>query len=803
MQSNCVTQPASYLKGTAIRVKSLSKRAFSIASLILLATAAFGQPYLILHDLPHAHANPTFLRTNYNYINTLPIDGLFVYVDAGGTNITGSAMQPSPISFTTIENVLAPFKGLTWSTMKRNFGLLYWGPGWPDLYDDSKWAIVSQNMANYARALREAGLVGVAFDNENYSRYGNYGDPTCGSPRTRQECQAKMVQRGAQVMQAMIAQFPTIEVLFFMDTHLSDKTFYQRPEFRFVNDIAFANLLVGPFTAGAVQATVNTSAQVVLGGENPGFEAKTPQAFNEVYQYQKFGVVNNALHPTDSESRAAGQNGWIPSSLRPLWPNLVSAGVAVYNMNNIDTRNNMPTTLQSTITHALNRVDKYVWLYMETWSPDANPPHPTMLIPPGSGANAAPQAWVDAVRAGRAAAQGGPLAISSATVSSVTSNSAVITWATNKVANSAVEHGTTTAYGQTTSVASQVTSHAVTLSGLQPGTSYNVRAKSMDAAGWTALSGNLVLKTSGTAPSQPTSPPATPSGTFLSDRTPTLSNNGWGPVEKDRSNGEAAAGDGRTLSIRGVQFSKGIGVHAPSDLRYNLGGVCNTFTATVGIDDEVAPNGSVVFQVFADGTKIFDSGVVTAAMAGRAVNVSVVGKSELRLVVTDAGNGIDYDHADWANAQVDCSSGGVLSFLSDRTPTMSTNGYGPMEKDRSNGENGAGDGRVMSIRGVQFSKGLGVHAASEIRYALSGRCTTFAATVGIDDEVGPNGSVAFQVWTDGTMLYDSGRLTATSAAKDVNVGISGRNELRLVVTNGGDNIDYDHANWANARVVCQ
>jgi acid phosphatase type 7 len=32
--------------------------------------------------------------------------------------------------------------------------------------------------------------------------------------------------------------------------------------------------------------------------------------------------------------------------------------------------------------------------------------------------------------------------------------------------------------------------------------------------------------------------------------------------------------------------------------------------------------------------------------------------------------------------------------------------------------------------------------------------------------------------------------------------VSGRNELRLVVTNGGDNMDYDHADWAAARVTC-
>ncbi|HEV7363838.1 MAG TPA: NPCBM/NEW2 domain-containing protein, partial [Solirubrobacteraceae bacterium] len=34
------------------------------------------------------------------------------------------------------------------------------------------------------------------------------------------------------------------------------------------------------------------------------------------------------------------------------------------------------------------------------------------------------------------------------------------------------------------------------------------------------------------------------------------------------------------------------------------------------------------------------------------------------------------------------------------------------------------------------------------------------------------------------------------------VSVAGASGLRLVVTNGGDNTDYDHADWANARIEC-
>ena len=79
-------------------------------------------------------------------------------------------------------------------------------------------------------------------------------------------------------------------------------------------------------------------------------------------------------------------------------------------------------------------------------------------------------------------------------------------------------------------------------------------------------------------------------------------------------------------------------------------------------------------------------------------------------------------------------------YLSDRTPSSATNGYGPYEKDRSNGESAAGDGRTIKLAGVSYSKGLGVHAGSDLRFPLTEGCSTFAAKIGVDDEVGSGGS---------------------------------------------------------------
>jgi len=142
------------------------------------------------------------------------------------------------------------------------------------------------------------------------------------------------------------------------------------------------------------------------------------------------------------------------------------------------------------------------------------------------------------------------------------------------------------------------------------------------------------------------------------------------------------------------------------------------------------------------------------------------------------------------------------TFVSDMTWQASTNGWGPAERDRSNGEQAAGDGRTLQIGSTTYTKGVGAHAASTIDVNLGGRCSTFTADVGVDAEVGTNGSVTFSVLGDGTTLTTTAVLRGGQAAQHLSVNVTGRNVLRLQVGNGGDNIDFDHADWANAQLAC-
>lgn len=82
-----------------------------------------------------------------------------------------------------------------------------------------------------------------------------------------------------------------------------------------------------------------------------------------------------------------------------------------------------------------------------------------------------------------------PPVISGVAVSDAGESSATISWATDELATSQVEYGTTDAYGSTTPLGEELlTSHRVTLAGLEPDTTYHFIVKSQDAAGNEATS---------------------------------------------------------------------------------------------------------------------------------------------------------------------------------------------------------------------------------------------------------------------------------------------------------------------------
>lgn len=131
------------------------------------------------------------------------------------------------------------------------------------------------------------------------------------------------------------------------------------------------------------------------------------------------------------------------------------------------------------------------------------------------------------------------------------------------------------------------------------------------------------------------------------------------------------------------------------------------------------------------------------------------------------------------------------TYLSDMSWATWT-GYQEPRKDTDR------DGDSLDMNGQTYTKGIGTHANSTIIYNLNGQYTRFMSDIGVDDDVDANGTLVFKVYGDDVLKYESGTMTGSSSTQSIDLDITNVQVLKLEVTDAGDNIHYDHANWANA-----
>ena len=110
------------------------------------------------------------------------------------------------------------------------------------------------------------------------------------------------------------------------------------------------------------------------------------------------------------------------------------------------------------------------------------------------------------------------------------------------------------------------------------------------------------------------------------------------------------------------------------------------------------------------------------------------------------------------------------------------------------------DGKPLKIGAKSYGDGIGTHAESNFSLLLDGSAESLSAEVGVDAEAAGKGSVEFVVCCDGREVFRSGVLRGGAAAHPLKVPLAGVRHLDLQVLDGGDGNDFDHADWADARI---
>ena len=142
---------------------------------------------------------------------------------------------------------------------------------------------------------------------------------------------------------------------------------------------------------------------------------------------------------------------------------------------------------------------------------------------------------------------------------------------------------------------------------------------------------------------------------FISDLKPLASTTGWGQPGINKSV------EGKPLTVGGKTYQRGLGTHANGLAVFGVPAGARRFVAVVGLDDEKQddPRSSVIFETYGDVKEMGELPVMLARspiLSSKTVRFWTFDLKlnsrfkELRLVVTDAGDGMAADHADWVNA---------------------------------------------------------------------------------------------------------------------------------------------------------
>ncbi|MEV7740048.1 sigma-70 family RNA polymerase sigma factor [Streptomyces sp. NPDC088921] len=109
------------------------------------------------------------------------------------------------------------------------------------------------------------------------------------------------------------------------------------------------------------------------------------------------------------------------------------------------------------------------------------------------------------------------------------------------------------------------------------------------------------------------------------------------------------------VSVADQEYAHGVTVHGRSSVTIDLNRACSSYDAMVGVDDMTLGLGKVYFSVYADGVRLWRSGLIEGGDRAVPVHVNLAGRRTVRLVVEPHSPFDDLMLADWAESKFRCS----------------------------------------------------------------------------------------------------------------------------------------------------
>jgi hypothetical protein len=168
------------------------------------------------------------------------------------------------------------------------------------------------------------------------------------------------------------------------------------------------------------------------------------------------------------------------------------------------------------------------------------------------------------------------------------------------------------------------------------------------------------------------------------------------------------------------------------------------------------------------------------------IDLRGVGDWQARVAVADVALLLPLGHGAAYLSDLEAQSYKHIPYLSLAWPFLS---------DRS------ATGGLLRQEGRVYPKGLGMHSASRVTYAIGPDDRFFRAEVALDASAGTRGSVAFRVFVDSEERFASGVVRGGDPPTPVSIDVRGGKRLSLLVDFAERGDELDHANWLSARLT--
>ena len=135
-------------------------------------------------------------------------------------------------------------------------------------------------------------------------------------------------------------------------------------------------------------------------------------------------------------------------------------------------------------------------------------------------------------------------------------------------------------------------------------------------------------------------------------------------------------------------------------------------------------------------------------------------------------------------------------------PIISKQDFGVLQVNKAaNSASGWKSWQRLAVDYLYYRKGFGTHANSKLVFDIDRKFSKFVVDMGVDTAAGTPASVVFQIYADGRRLFESKKLGRFDFPQHTEVDITGVKYLGLEVTDSGDGINSDHADWLNPVLI--